>query len=162
MRVKISFFIIIFLGLRLIAFSQDDNYTTTERPGVGVVAGLSGFNQNMIEVGIGYQPWEVEGFYVSYPFAGFLALAEFSPDQKLYGVSLNAWYLAGFFSCGLGFNRYAWESEETYGVKPMIGISVRRIGIMYAYNFFVTDNSITALRHNSFTVKYYLPLWKKK
>jgi hypothetical protein len=152
-------------GISIKGLSQhrnDYNDVTTEQPGVGIVGGLSGFKNNFIEIGIGYQPWEVKGHYVFYPFAGFLAMYEFDPTRKLYGTSLNAWYLAGFFSCGLGVNRYSDYKHETYGVKPMIGISCFRVGIMYGYNFFLNKNSITNLAHNTFTIKYNLPIWKKK
>ena len=156
----IAFFIFCFFSN---VFSQVNNeYGTTEPPNIGVVVGYSGLKPNMIELGVGYQPWEVEGGFVWYPFAGFLALAEFSPDTKLFGTSLNAWYLSGPFACGLGINRYVISDDETYGIKPMIGISFRRIGIMYGYNFYSKNNTITDLHHDSFTIKYYLPLWRKK
>lgn len=142
--------------------TQDDQYSKTEKANFGVVAGYSGFKNSFIEIGIGYQPWEVKGNFVFYPFAGFLALYEFDPTRKLYGTSLNAWYLAGLFSGGLNVNRYSDYSNDTYGIKPMVGISVFRIGIMYGYNLFLNTNSISNLDHHCFTIKYYYPIWKKK
>jgi hypothetical protein len=163
---KISFcfaVFVFFVSLKGIAqHEQDYHDVTTERPSVGIVGGLSGFKSNFIEIGVGYQPWEVKGNYVYFPFAGFIAMYEVEPMRKVYGTSLNAWYLAGFFSCGLSANRYSDHTNDTYGIKPMVGISFLRIGVMYGYNFFLNKNSITDLRHNTFTIKYYLPLWKKK
>lgn len=158
-----SFIFIFFFSIKGIA-QHDKDYADekTERPSVGIVAGVSGFHNSFLEIGVGYQPWEVKGLYVYYPFAGFLATYEFDPTRKLYGTNLNAWYLAGLFSCGLNVNRYSDFKHETYGLKPMIGISCLRIGIMYGYNFFLNKNGILDLAHNSFTLKYYLPLWKKK
>ncbi|MCC6371520.1 MAG: hypothetical protein IT236_10995, partial [Bacteroidia bacterium] len=124
--------------------------------------GYSGIKPNLIELGVGYQPWEVEGHFVRYPFAGFLALYEFDPTKKLYGTSINAWYLSGPLSGGLGVNRYSDYTHSTYGIKPMIGISIARFGIMYGYNIFLSGNDISYLNHHSFTVKYYYPLWRKK
>jgi hypothetical protein len=141
--------------------AENINTTTTEKPNFGVVVGYSGFKNNFIELGIGYQPWEVQGNYVYYPFAGFLALYELEPTRKLYGTSLNAWYLAGFFSCGLNINRYSDYKNDTYGLKPMIGMSFARIGIMYGYNIFLNANEISNLNTHSITIKYYYPLWKK-
>lgn len=135
---------------------------TRVKPNVGVVGGFSGFRNNFIEVGIGYQPWEVVGHSIYYPFAGFLFLMEWDPSRKLYGNSVNAWYLGGPFSCGLSINRYSDNVHETYGIKPMIGISKFRIGLMYGYNFFVSPNSIDNLAHHSLTIKYYFPLWKQQ
>ena len=133
-----------------------------EKPNIGIVGGFSGFRNNFIELGIGFQPWEVVGHSIYYPFAGFLILGEWDLVRKLYGNSINAWYLGGPFSCGLSINRYSDFVHETYGVKPMIGISWRRIGIMYGYNIFITPNSIPDLGHHSLTIKYYYPLWKKE
>jgi hypothetical protein len=98
---------------------------------------------------------------VRYPFAGFLLLYEISPERKLYGTSFNLWYLSGLFSCGLNVNRYSDYEDETYGIKPMVGISAYRIGLMYGYNFYLTD-PVPGLSHNSLTIKYYLPLVRKK
>jgi hypothetical protein len=133
-----------------------------QKPSIGVVAGYTGFNNTFLEIGAGYQPWETASDFIKYSFAGFLALYEFDPSRKLYGISINAWYLGGPFSCGLGINRYAERTSDTYGIKPMIGISFLRIGVMYGYNFFLTPNSISNLYHNSITFKYYFPVWKKK
>jgi hypothetical protein len=129
---------------------------------IGLAFGYSGFNRHMLEVGIAFQPWDVEGAYVSYPFAGFLALYEFQLGGKLYGTSFNAWYLSGPFSCGLGVNRYSDYETQTFGIKPMIGISIMRVGIMYGYNFFLNKNAIPDFYHPSFTIKYVLPLWQRK
>src|ERR1051326_8839321 len=162
---KSKFLFVFFLfSFSLLGFSQrrTTDFGMIEPPGLGVVAGFSGFHPDMLDVGIGYQPWEVEGAFVQYPFAGFLALAEYSPGSKLFGTSLNAWYLSGLFACGLGVNRYIEDGNETYGMKPMIGISMYRIGIMYGYNFYSKNNLIPDLHHDSFTIKYYLPLWRKK
>lgn len=137
-------------------------YSKTEKASFGIVAGYSGSKNNFIEFGVGYQPWEVEGNFVYYPFAGFLALYEFDPTRKLYGTSLNAWYLSGPLSFGLNVNHYSDYSNNTYGIKPMVGISIFRIGIMYGYNFFLNTNSIRDFDHQTFTIKYYYPLWKKK
>lgn len=140
-----------------------NEYGASEKENFGLVAGYTSSQQNnMLEIGVGYQPWEVEGFFVWYPYAGFLALYEFNPNGKLYGTSLNAWYLSGPLSCGLNINRYSDYKNETYGIKPMIGISSFRIGIMYGYNFFINSNSIENLQNESITIKYYLPLWKRK
>ncbi len=143
-------------------YSQADLGICYEQPSVGVVVGYSGFANPRLEIGVGYQPWPVEGHFVNYPFAGFLALYEKDLNNKNYGVSVNAWYLAGFFSCGLGINRYTDKVSETYGIKPMIGMSFRRIGFMYGYNIFLNPNEIQNYRHSGITIKYYYPLWKKK
>lgn len=137
-------------------------YGVTEQANFGFVAGYSGTKTNLIEMGVGYQPWEVEGNFVYYPFAGFLALYEFDPNRKLYGTSLNAWYLSGPLSGGLSINRYSDYTNATYGIKPMIGISILRIGIMYGYNIFLNGNKIANLNQHSFTIKYYYPIWHKK
>jgi hypothetical protein len=129
---------------------------------IGIVAGYSGFGPHMLEAGIGFQPWDVRAEYVGYPFDGFLALYEFSPTRNLYGTSLNFWYLSGPVSCGLGVNRYSDYTNETYGIKPMIGVSIFRIGIMYGFNFFLNKNEITNFSHSSLTIKYYLPIWERK
>ena len=152
----------LFLLCKLSAQRQSIDLGSTENANVGIVVGYTGLKQNMIEFGIGFQPWEVQGFFVSYPFAGFLATYEFSPTQRLYGTNINAWYLGGPFSFGLNLNRYSDYKKQTFGIKPMLGISFLRIGVMYGYNFFLNPNSIDGLAHNSITVKYYLPVWKKK
>ncbi len=136
--------------------------TVTEEPSLGLVAGYTGSGYNILEVGIGYQPWQVEGLFVEYPFAGFLALYEFDPSRKFYGTSLNAWYLSGLIAFGLNVNRYSDYKNETYGIKPMIGISSYRVGLMWGYNFFLNGNDIENLSNQSITIKYYHPLWKRK
>jgi hypothetical protein len=133
-----------------------------ETASVGLVAGYSGFRNNFIELGIGFQPWDVEGEWVGYPFAGFLLLHEIEATRKLYGNSCNFWYLSGPFACGLGVNRYSDHKSQTFGIKPMIGVSIYRIGIMFGYNFFLNKNEIPNLGHASMTVKYYLPVWNAK
>lgn len=142
--------------------AQSNEYGIRLNANVGVAVGYSYMARNMLEVGVGFQPWDVEGTFVSYPFAGFLAMYEFDPAGGFYGTSFNAWYLGGPFSCGLGFNRYSDYENTTFGIKPMIGISIARFGIMYGYNFFLNKNRIPDFYHPSFTIKYYLPLWKRK
>jgi hypothetical protein len=150
----------IFQITKSIAQPYLDNYTVNAN--IGLVAGYSGTKQNMLEVGIGFQPWQVEGVFVKYPFAGFLALYEFDPNSRIYGTSFNAWYLSGLFACGLNANRYSDYKTDTYGIKPMIGISSFRIGLMYGYNIYLNDNSIQNLQKESITIRYYYPFWKKK
>ncbi len=142
--------------------AQQYSESTKLNANIGIVAGYSGTKQNMLEVGIGFQPWQVEGLFVNYPFAGFLALYEFDPNSKIYGTSFNAWYLSGLFACGLNANRYSDYKTDTYGIKPMIGISSFRIGLMYGYNIYLNDNSIQNLQKESITIRYYYPFWKRK
>lgn len=162
----VATFILLLVCTRL--FSQRNQWggngyeTFTEKAHVGIVAGYSGFKQNTVELGIGFQPWEVQSFFVGYPFAGFLLLHEFDPNQKFYGNSVNFWYLSGFFACGLGANRYSDYQNQTLGIKPMVGFSCLRVGVMYAYNIYLNKNKIPELYPHSLTVKYYLPVWRKK
>ncbi|MFI5203217.1 MAG: hypothetical protein ACHQF2_01885 [Flavobacteriales bacterium] len=137
-------------------------YGTRLNANIGLAVGYSGFNRNMLEVGVGFQPWDVEGTFVAFPFAGFLAMYEFEPHGRLYGTSFNAWYLSGPFSCGLNVNRYSDYENHTFGIKPMVGISIARLGIMFGYNFFLNENRILDFYHPSFIVRFYVPVWKRK
>ena len=99
---------VLLISFLLLIFSKVNaqEYGKNVPPSFGVVAGYSGFQNNFIELGVGYQPWEVEGTFVYYPFAGFMALVEVDPYRRLYGNNLNAWYLSGPISLGLNANRY--------------------------------------------------------
>ena len=129
---------------------------------IGLATGYSGISLNVFQFGLGFQPWDIKAEFVGFPLFGFTALYEFSPERNLQGASFNTLYLSGPFACGLGFNRYTANNNITYGIKPMIGISIFRIGIMFGYNFFLTKNEIDDFYHPSFNINYYFPLWKRK
>lgn len=129
---------------------------------IGLAVGYSGVNPNVFQIGLGFQPWDIKAEYVGFPLFGFTALYEFSPESELQGASFNTLYLSGPFACGLGFNGYMYNRNTTYGIKPMIGISIFRIGIMYGFNFFLNKNEIMGLDHSSINVNYYLPILKRK
>lgn len=129
---------------------------------VGIAASYSGFKNNMLGIGISFQPWDVRGDYVEYPFAGFTIMHEIEPTRKLYCNSFNFYYLSGPFSCGLGVNRTSDFVNETWGIKPMIGISIARISILYGYTIFLMPNEIPEFYHPSFNLGYTLPLLKAK
>ena len=129
---------------------------------IALAAGYSGFYNNTFQIGIGFQPWDVKGDYVAFPLFGFTALYEHVIDRKLTGFSFNSLYLSGPFACGLGVNRFSESGATTYGMKPMIGVSIVRIGIMFGYNIFLNANEIPRFYHPSFNINYYFPLWKRK
>jgi hypothetical protein len=132
-----------------------------QKPSIGIVAGYSGFRNDFLQFGIGWQPWELDliNDLPLFPFFGFMGLYEVDPWRKIQGVSLNASYYSGLFACGLDVNRYTNQTHVTFGLRPLIGMSMLRMGILYGYNIFLNENSIEGLNRNSLTFRYYLPLW---
>ncbi|HYG50514.1 MAG TPA: hypothetical protein VD905_06405 [Flavobacteriales bacterium] len=153
----ILFFVLI-TGLYQQAKAQDAYLNAN----IAVAVDYSGLANHTIGFGIGFQPWDVRGDYVSFPLFGFTAMYNYIPDRKLYGTTFNTYYLSGPFACGLGINRYQEDDNSTYGIKPMIGISIARIHIMFGYNFFLNNNKIPDFYHPTFNIGYYLPVFKRK
>jgi hypothetical protein len=132
-----------------------------QKPSIGIVAGYSGFRNDFLQMGVGWQPWELEllNDLPLFPFFGFMGLYEVDLWRKIKGFSLNASYYSGLFACGLDLYRYSDNTHFTYGFRPLIGMSMLRMGILYGYNVFLNENSIEGLNRNTLTFRYYLPLW---
>ncbi|HLP11060.1 MAG TPA: hypothetical protein VK177_03950 [Flavobacteriales bacterium] len=140
------------------ASAQDEKLNAN----IAIAANYSGFYNNTFSFGIGFQPWDVRGDYVSYPLFGFTATYDYVINRSLYGLSFNGYYLSGPIAFGLGANRFTELENITYGIKPMIGISIARIHIMFGYNFFLNKNQIDRYYHPSFNIGYYLPVFQRK
>jgi hypothetical protein len=154
---SIFFLIIFILGFSINGKTQSEWGGNGDlNANIGLAIGYSGVNPNVFQIGLGFQP------YVGYPLFGFTALYEFSPESELQGASFNMLYLSGPIALGIGANKYMYTGNATFGIKPMIGVSILRIGIFYGFNIFLNKNEISDLGHSSVNVNYYLPLLKRK
>lgn len=151
--------IILFIILTHTGFSQDKCHT---KPSVGLCLGYNLYHSKTLEFGVGFQPGHVMSIGSKDPFAG-VSLAYECPviKDKPSAVSFN-FYLTGGIALGLNINLFYNDSNMTCGLKPMIGIAYRRIALMWGYNFFLTENEISGLKHNEWTLRVYIPILTKK
>lgn len=138
---------------------RNDTLPTCSRASLGLCVGYNFYHNKTIELGLGFQPTEVcilRGKLQ--PFAGFSAAYELpTVMDKPQAISINAFAMGGL-AIGLNLNCYFTDIEKTIGLKPMVGLGLKNLGIFWGYNCFLNDNKITGLKHNEWTIRAYIPL----
>lgn len=123
---------------------------------IGAVLGFEGFRSNFVEGGLAFNFVEFED--VPGGMIGGNLLYKRNVSERIQSYEAEV----GFYTIlcgGINFNWNQFDNSGLLGVKPFIGVSIFNIHVMYGYNIFQNSkNTNSQLWHNSFTIRYVMPI----
>lgn len=164
LRILLIFFIIIvynFKSYTQIVINGEGYY---KKQSLGIVGGITGFQSNEIELGLGYNHYETRPKNKTFvkPFVGASLSALYYPTHsELKGANFSVWG-SMLFDIGLTQSYYEKGDERTWATKPFIGLGIYGISFTYGYNFYLTKNEMEELSNHVFAMRYFFPIIGRK
>lgn len=120
---------------------------------LGLVMGVSQFNYTFLELGIASVKERRSDCAFGYHFRGLSLSAEYRPyadPEQHIGFLLTSWHNAGLpLSWGINLNTYTNFEGIKFGIRPMLGIGIRGLQLVYGYNIHMENyNRVRVNKHN--------------
>jgi hypothetical protein len=127
-------------------------------PYISVIGGYEGLKTTNFQAGIGINLFRV---VVDPPIGGMggpIAIYKQSfSTQKIYSYEFEFGVYAGFI-LAVNYNLNYTSSGLIKGTKPMIGISIYNLQMIYGYSFYKDSKDLKReLRHNRIGLRYVIP-----
>ncbi len=141
-----------------------NQYEYDANPAIGLIAGLSGFENYSMELGLAYNHFETrpDNKLFTKPFVGFSLTTDYFPsNSKIRTGNLNLWF-NGVLVLGVS-NSYLTNGElNNWMIKPYIGLELYGLVLTWGYGFDFKENELSDFSKHIFNLRYYYPIFKLK